>query len=77
MPTSDANTPSRKPKETREQPWKTYLAAEQEAADKQPGGKEERPWIGWKPNPNEPFAKPWIAWNLAHGNDYASEQTVS
>jgi len=77
MSASQANAPPTESKDTREQPWKMYLVAEKQAAEDQPGGKEERPWVDWKPNPNEPFAKPWIKWNLDQGNYYCQEQTVS
>jgi hypothetical protein len=45
-----------------EQPWKAWLEAERSTNS---DIKEARPWVEWKPNPDDPSEKPWLQWQRA------------
>jgi len=38
------------------QPWREWLPKEEQTPC------PEKPWIGWKPDPKNESAKPWIDW---------------
>lgn len=40
------------------QPWKQWLEAEMAGS-----GGEDRPWVNWKPNMEDPGEKPWLHWS--------------
>lgn len=44
----------------KEQPWRKWLPKDAVPCD-------EKPWIGWKPDPNNELAKPWIDWAKTGG----------
>jgi len=41
-----------------EQPWKQWLEAEMESDSDE----DDRPWLNWKPNLEDPSDKPWLHW---------------
>ncbi|CAF3473983.1 unnamed protein product [Fusarium graminearum] len=53
----------------REQPWKKFLAAENEC--------NNRPWTGWQPTEEKPFEKPWLRWSVEFGVDNFRHMTGS
>lgn len=51
---------------SKEQPWKKWMETELSADNDK--GKEAQPWVNWKPNPNNPSEKPWLAWGKTSGD---------
>jgi len=48
----------------RAQPWKQYF--EKELAEKETASEEivqKKPWLNWKPEPEDPSYKPFLSWN--------------
>jgi len=54
--------------DTREQPWKKLMAAENT------DGERGRPWVNWKPEENSPWAKPWVQWHHELERDLSPTQ---
>lgn len=44
------------------QPWKQYLEMEKQDSVSQ------KPWLTWKPTPEDPSVKPWLSWNAYMDN---------
>ncbi|KAF8249053.1 hypothetical protein K440DRAFT_660562 [Wilcoxina mikolae CBS 423.85] len=58
METPGTDTPTTK---VLEQPWKKYWPPQ---ADSRPTDEEleAKPWLTWKPDPDNPNEKPWYTW---------------
>ncbi|KAM0491757.1 hypothetical protein ACHAP8_010387 [Fusarium lateritium] len=61
LPTKDLQAAESGLTDSREQPWKKFLAAEKEC--------NNRPWAEWKPTEDKPFEKPWHRWSVEFGVD--------
>ncbi|KAJ3534574.1 hypothetical protein NM208_g7481 [Fusarium decemcellulare] len=45
------------------QPWKQWFEKEKQDASSFSLEASEKPWLRWKPTPEDPSVKPWLAWN--------------
>jgi len=59
--------------DTREQPWKKYIAAEK-AAENMDSPRGRRPWVNWAPKEEAPWAKPWVEWHHELGRSLSPSQ---
>jgi len=58
---NDIQEPIAEPGQT--QPWREWWPPSETAVQSMTEeDRKAQPWVGWKPDPQEPNAKPWLQW---------------